>query len=40
MTTPARPPESIVVPTLRSEGEDPAGARTFLKPSYAAKYLI
>jgi len=39
MATPARPPERIIAPTLRSEGEDPAGVSAFLETSYAAKYL-
>jgi hypothetical protein len=33
MATPARPPERMIAPTLRSEGDDPTGVSAFFTTS-------
>lgn len=39
IATPADPPAIMIAPRFRSDGEAPAGVKSFLTTSYAAKYL-
>ena len=39
IATPAVPPAMMIAPRLRSDGDWPAGVKSFFVTSYAAKYL-